>query len=241
MCTTRRGNKEGFYYRPLSDPCCSERLLEVVELEWQVPRYTDWGPVARAREETSLSGSGSTYRGKRTVASVPTGDLAQRKEKPHVRGSHAAETVAQDAARSDDETLLEVGVPFATDCLVNPNDSAVGAARGFFSIIGGGGGLWTRKGVVRCRCGRLREKRTADCDGKSLRVTRSISSASKVARVFRTVTVDAGHVRAAGGRRERGKRNDVKVHVRSAVRPPVRNFWSSASLVLPTVWVVRIV
>ncbi|GFQ83170.1 hypothetical protein TNCT_663421 [Trichonephila clavata] len=103
----------------------------------QYQESTDWGPVERAREETSRSGS--TYRGKRTVASVPTGDLAQRKEKPHVRGSRAAETVAQDAARSDDEALLEVGV--ATDCLVNPNDSAVGAARGFFSIIGGGGGL----------------------------------------------------------------------------------------------------
>ncbi|GFQ82159.1 hypothetical protein TNCT_370321 [Trichonephila clavata] len=129
----------------------------------QYQESTDWGPVERAREETSLSGSGSTYRGKRTVASVPTGDLAQRKEKPHVRGSRAAETVAQDAARSDDEALLEVGV--ATDCLVNPNDSAVGC-RGFFSIIGGGGVLSTRKGVVRCQCGRLREKRTADCDGR---------------------------------------------------------------------------
>ncbi|GFQ95299.1 hypothetical protein TNCT_644811 [Trichonephila clavata] len=64
-----------------------------------VPGVNRLGVVARAREETSLSGSGSTYRGKRTVASVPTGDLAQRKEKPHVRGSRAAETVAQDARR----------------------------------------------------------------------------------------------------------------------------------------------
>ncbi|GFR22477.1 hypothetical protein TNCT_13671 [Trichonephila clavata] len=94
-------------------------LLTTARVFRAVPGVNRLG--ARAREETSLSGSGSTYRGKRTVASVPTGDLAQRKEKPHVRGSHAAETVAQDAARSDDETLLEVGVPFATDCLVNPN------------------------------------------------------------------------------------------------------------------------
>ncbi|GFQ64525.1 hypothetical protein TNCT_215061 [Trichonephila clavata] len=131
-------------------------LLTTARVFRAVPGVNRLGVVARAREETSLSGSGSTYRGKRTVASVPTGDLAQRKEKPHVRGSRAAETVAQDAARSDDEALLELGV--ATDCLVNPNDSAVGAARGFFSIIGGGGVLWTRKGVVRCQCGRLRGK-----------------------------------------------------------------------------------
>ncbi|GFQ73271.1 hypothetical protein TNCT_654181 [Trichonephila clavata] len=97
-----------------------------------VPGVNRLGVVARAREETSLSGSGSTYRGKRTVASVPMGDgtrfeedgmgdLAQRKEKPHVRGSRAAETVAQDAARSDDEAFLEVGVTFATDCLGRPH------------------------------------------------------------------------------------------------------------------------
>ncbi|GFQ94262.1 hypothetical protein TNCT_573011 [Trichonephila clavata] len=146
-----------------------------------------------------------SFTGKLIAASAPLGDgikddgveeLAGRKEKPH-----------------------HLGVIFATDCLVNPNYSAVGTARGFFSIIGGG--LLRRKGVVRSQCGRLREKRRAPCDGKcrahtrvagrgskSLQVTRSITlteptlrmlhpfgrSASTIAWVFRTFTVGASHV-----------------------------------------------
>ncbi|GFQ67704.1 hypothetical protein TNCT_224391 [Trichonephila clavata] len=141
-------------------------------------QQTEVGARRTSSRRDEPFGSGSTHRGKRIVASVPVGDRAQRKEKPHrlgvtrvgedhVRGSHAAETVAQDAARSHDEEFSGCSVTFATDCLVNPNDSAVGAARGFFSIIGGGGGLLTRKGVVRRQCGRLGGKRTAACDGKS--------------------------------------------------------------------------
>ncbi|GFR33322.1 hypothetical protein TNCT_151461 [Trichonephila clavata] len=160
---------------------------------------TDWVsvPVVRTEEETSLPGSGSTYRalrGKRIVVSGPLGEgpifknpgsrawsrrACGAREKPHpyapfvgrlrrLRGSFrwvrvtygvasgrrdrgkrndvkihtyvvgcVAETVTQDAPRSHDEEFLGCGVTFATDCLVIPNYSAVGASRGLFSIIGG--------------------------------------------------------------------------------------------------------
>ncbi|GFR00621.1 hypothetical protein TNCT_504541 [Trichonephila clavata] len=164
-------------------------------LSYELSRWTARG--RRAREETSLPGSGSTYRalrGKRIAVSVPLGEgpifknpgsrawsrrACRAREKPHpyapfvgrlrrLRGSFrwvrvtygvasgrrdrgkrndvkihtcvvgcAAETVTQDAPRSHDEEFLGCGVIFATDCLFIPNYSAVGASRGFFSIIGG--------------------------------------------------------------------------------------------------------
>ncbi|GFQ69586.1 hypothetical protein TNCT_549251 [Trichonephila clavata] len=169
-------------------------------------------PVVRAREETSLPGSGSTYRALRVSLSQrvrlwETGPVSRRRDQGRWGGR---------ACGAQRETP-PFGCHFCYR-LVIPNYSAVGAARGFFSIIGGG--LLTRKGVVRSQCGRLREKRRAPCDGKSrphtrvaggsksLQVTRSITlteptlrvlhpfgrSASKIAWVFRTFMVGASHV-----------------------------------------------